>query len=188
MDLRQTGPECFLNLGHDTPAGPAYGPPAERGRIKTLAEEAEKAVVQAAEKLKASGRAFAQHPFHMVQNLFRHRKVRERGRANVVFGGRTRWPENSAPNQLRRKNQPPTKVRSQPVLPGPRRFSPRNPNPPKRSFIQHLPKSTLSERVKRDGGTKPWIITRVPLFWKFPLRWTRACLFSTTSGGGVAKW
>ncbi len=47
-------------------------------------------------------RAFVEHPFHIVKNLFRHRKVRYRGLAknrhqlytllgltNVVIGGRT---------------------------------------------------------------------------------------------------
>ena len=48
----------------------------KRGTIKTLAEGAEKTAVQAAEKLKASVRAFVEHPFHIVKNLFRHRKVR----------------------------------------------------------------------------------------------------------------
>ena len=74
----------------------------KRGSIKTMAEGAEKVAVKAAEKLKASVRAFVEHPFHMVKNLFRHRKVRCRGLArngpqldalfglaNVVIGGRT---------------------------------------------------------------------------------------------------
>ena len=68
----------------------------KRGSIKTMAEGAEKVAV------KASVRAFVEHPFHMVKNLFGHRKVRYRGLArnghqldalfglaNVVIGGRT---------------------------------------------------------------------------------------------------
>ena len=68
----------------------------KRGSIKALAEDAETAAV------KASVRAFVEHPFHMVKNLFGHRKVRSRGLArngpqldalfglaNVVIGGRT---------------------------------------------------------------------------------------------------
>jgi transposase, IS5 family len=52
---------------------------------------------------KASVRAFVEHPFHIVKNLFRHRKTRYRGLAknahqllalfalaNVVIGARTR--------------------------------------------------------------------------------------------------
>ncbi len=54
---------------------------AKRGAIKALAEGAEKATRQAVEKAKASVRAFVEHPFHIVKNLFRHRKVRYRGLA-----------------------------------------------------------------------------------------------------------
>jgi len=74
----------------------------KRGLIKTMTEGAEKTAVKAAEKLKAAVRAFVEHPFHIVKNLFRHRKVRYRGLAknghqlfvlfglaNVVIGGRT---------------------------------------------------------------------------------------------------
>jgi transposase, IS5 family len=53
----------------------------KRGAIKTMAEGAEKAAVQAAEKVKASVRAFVEHPFHILKNIFRHRKVRYRGLA-----------------------------------------------------------------------------------------------------------
>ena len=74
----------------------------KRGLIKAMAEGAEKTAVKAVEKAKASVRAFVEHPFHIVKNLFRHRKVRYRGLtknghqlyalfglANVVIGGRT---------------------------------------------------------------------------------------------------
>ena len=74
----------------------------KRGLIKALAEGAEQAAVKAVEKAKASVRAFVEHPFHIVKNLFRHRKVRYRGLAkngqqlyilfglaNVLIGGRT---------------------------------------------------------------------------------------------------
>jgi len=73
----------------------------KRGLIKTMAEGAEKEARQAVEKAKASVRAFVEHPFHIVKNLFRHRKVRYRGLAknghqlytlfglaNVVIGAR----------------------------------------------------------------------------------------------------
>jgi IS5 family transposase len=76
---------------------------SKRGVIKALAEGAEKEALQAVEKAKASVRAFVEHPFHIVKNLFRHRKVRYRGLAknghqlytlfglaNVVIGARTR--------------------------------------------------------------------------------------------------
>ena len=74
----------------------------KRGAIKTMAEGVEKAALKAAEKLKASVRAFVEHPFHIVKNLFGHRKARYRGLAknghqlhtlfalaNVLIAGRT---------------------------------------------------------------------------------------------------
>jgi IS5 family transposase len=74
----------------------------KRGQIKRMAEGAEKETLKAMEKAKASVRAFVEHPFHILKNLFRHRKVRYRGLAknghqlytlfglaNVVIGGRT---------------------------------------------------------------------------------------------------
>ena len=73
----------------------------KRGRIKAMAEGAEKAAVKASEKVKAGVRAFVEHPFHILKNLFGHRKVRYRGLAknghqlytlfgvaNVVIGAR----------------------------------------------------------------------------------------------------
>jgi IS5 family transposase len=53
----------------------------KRGLIKALAEGAEKEALKAVEQAKASVRAFVEHPFHIVKNLFRHRKVRYRGLA-----------------------------------------------------------------------------------------------------------
>ena len=74
----------------------------QRGLSRAMAEGTEKAAVKAAEQTKAAVRAFVEHPFHIVKNLFRHRKVRYRGLAqnghqlyilfglaNVVLGGRT---------------------------------------------------------------------------------------------------
>src|SRR5271167_2783564 len=53
----------------------------KRGRIKKMAEGPEKEALKAAEKAKASVRAFVEHPFHILKNIFRHRKVRYRGLA-----------------------------------------------------------------------------------------------------------
>jgi IS5 family transposase len=53
----------------------------KRGRIKKMADGPEKEVLKAAEKAKASVRAFVEHPFHILKNIFRHRKVRYRGLA-----------------------------------------------------------------------------------------------------------
>ena len=74
----------------------------KRGTIKAMAEGAAKESVKTMEKAKASVRAFVEHPFHIVKNIFRHRKVRYRGLAknghqlyvlfglaNVVIGARS---------------------------------------------------------------------------------------------------
>jgi len=53
----------------------------KRGRIKKMAEGPEKEVLKAIEQAKASVRAFVEHPFHILKNLFGHRKVRSRGLA-----------------------------------------------------------------------------------------------------------
>ena len=53
----------------------------KRGRIKKMAEGPEKETLKASEQAKASVRAFVEHPFHILKNLFRHRKVRYRGLA-----------------------------------------------------------------------------------------------------------
>jgi len=64
----------------------------KRGLIKVMTEGAEKETLKAVEQAKASIRAFVEHPFHIVKNLFRHRKVRYRGLAKnghqlyVLFG------------------------------------------------------------------------------------------------------
>lgn len=73
----------------------------KRGQIKKLEAGPEKETLKATEKAKASVRAFVEHPFHIIKNIFRHRKVRYRGLAknghqlytlfglaNVVIGAR----------------------------------------------------------------------------------------------------
>ena len=47
----------------------------KRGQLKTLAEGAEKETLKAVEQVKAAVRAFVEHPFHILKNIFRHRKV-----------------------------------------------------------------------------------------------------------------
>ena len=54
---------------------------AKRGKVKAMAEGKLKEATQAFEKAKAQLRAFVEHPFHVVKNLFKHRKVRYRGLA-----------------------------------------------------------------------------------------------------------
>jgi IS5 family transposase len=74
----------------------------KRGQIKTMADGTAKETLKALEKAKAAVRAFVEHPFHIVKNIFRYRKVRYRGLAknghqlyalfglaNVVIGARS---------------------------------------------------------------------------------------------------
>jgi IS5 family transposase len=51
----------------------------KRGKIRKMAEGRLKELTQAVEKQKAQLRAFVEHPFHVIKNLFRYRKVRYRG-------------------------------------------------------------------------------------------------------------
>ncbi len=52
---------------------------AKRGKIKAMQEGPLKDPVIALEKAKAQIRARVEHPFHIIKNLFRHRKVRYKG-------------------------------------------------------------------------------------------------------------
>ena len=52
---------------------------AKRSKVKALAEGRVKELTLLFEKTKAQVRARVEHPFHVVKNLFRHRKVRYRG-------------------------------------------------------------------------------------------------------------
>lgn len=54
---------------------------AKRGKVKAMAEGLLKELTQSYEKAKAQVRARVEHPFHIIKNLFRHRKVRYRGLA-----------------------------------------------------------------------------------------------------------
>lgn len=53
----------------------------KRGKIKTMRDGALKDLLVAAERTKAQIRARVEHPFHVIKNLFRHRKVRYKGLA-----------------------------------------------------------------------------------------------------------
>lgn len=53
----------------------------KRGKRKALPEDAMGKLLDHFEKLKASIRAKVEHPFHVVKNLFSHRKTRYRGLA-----------------------------------------------------------------------------------------------------------
>jgi IS5 family transposase len=54
---------------------------AKRGKVKAMTEGPLKALHQHLEKLKAKVRARVEHPFHIIKNLFKHRKTRYRGLA-----------------------------------------------------------------------------------------------------------
>lgn len=62
-----------------------------RKTIETMMDGWQKSLAQAHEKLKARVRAYVEHPFHVVKNIFRHKKVRYKGLAkndaqlNVLF-------------------------------------------------------------------------------------------------------
>ena len=51
----------------------------KRGKLKKMTEGPHKDLVTQFERAKAQIRAKVEHPFHVVKNLFRHRKVRYRG-------------------------------------------------------------------------------------------------------------
>jgi IS5 family transposase len=51
----------------------------KRGQLKAMAEGALKELTTRAERLKAQIRARVEHPFHVIKNLFGHRKVRYKG-------------------------------------------------------------------------------------------------------------
>jgi IS5 family transposase len=53
----------------------------KRGKRKALAQDAMGKLMEQFEKLKASIRAKVEHPFHVLKNLFKHRKTRYRGLA-----------------------------------------------------------------------------------------------------------
>jgi IS5 family transposase len=57
----------------------AWSVAAKRGKVKALAEGRVKELTLRYEKAKAQVRARVEHPFHVVKNLFKHRKVRYRG-------------------------------------------------------------------------------------------------------------
>ena len=53
----------------------------KRSAVRKLPEGSERDAARADERSKAELRAIVEHPFHVVKNLFRHRKVRYRGLA-----------------------------------------------------------------------------------------------------------
>ena len=60
-------------------AGVEWHVAAKRGKVKALSEGPVKELTMRLEKAKAQVRARVEHPFHIIKNLFKHRKVRYRG-------------------------------------------------------------------------------------------------------------
>jgi transposase, IS5 family len=60
-------------------AGVEWYVAAKRGKVKALAEGLVKELTLKFEKAKAQVRARVEHPFHIIKNLFKHRKVRYHG-------------------------------------------------------------------------------------------------------------
>jgi IS5 family transposase len=62
-----------------------------RNCIEKLADSWQKKMAQAYEKLKAQVRAYVEHPFHVVKNIFKYKKTRYKGlskndaQLNVLF-------------------------------------------------------------------------------------------------------
>ena len=52
-----------------------------RKSIEKLADGWQKSLAQAYEKLKAQTRALVEHPFHVIKNIFKHKKARYKGLA-----------------------------------------------------------------------------------------------------------
>jgi transposase, IS5 family len=61
--------------------GPDWHIAMQPGQRKQLTDSALGQLLEQVEKIKASVRAKVEHPFHVVKNLFRHRKTRYRGMA-----------------------------------------------------------------------------------------------------------
>ena len=97
-------PEMVARFGHLP-----WHVAAKRGKLKAMAEGKVKELTLAVEKTKARMRALVEHPFHVIKNLFKHRKTRYRGLAkntaqlhslfalaNLVLVGRTLHSQEAA--------------------------------------------------------------------------------------------
>lgn len=84
------------------PNQPRWHIAAKRGTVRAMAEGKLKEITEELEKVKAQVRARVEHPFAIVKNLFKYRKVRYRGLAkntaqlhtlfalaNLILAGRT---------------------------------------------------------------------------------------------------
>ena len=62
-------------------AQPQWHIAAKRGKIRAMPEGKLKEAIQKFEKIKAQVRSRVEHPFHILKNIFKYRKVRYRGLA-----------------------------------------------------------------------------------------------------------
>jgi len=65
----------------DEAQGPQWHIAMQPGKRKHLSDSALGQMLEQVEKIKASIRAKVEHPFHVIKNLFRHKKTRYRGLA-----------------------------------------------------------------------------------------------------------
>ena len=65
----------------DEAQGPQWHIAMQPGKRKQLDHSALGQMLEEVEKIKASIRAKVEHPFHVIKNLFRHKKTRYRGLA-----------------------------------------------------------------------------------------------------------
>lgn len=78
MDAGYTGAQKREEIVEKAPEAEFYIA-AKRGKIKAMKEGLLKMLAQGLERVKAQIRARVEHPYHIVKNLFRHRKTRYRG-------------------------------------------------------------------------------------------------------------
>ena len=78
VDAGYTGVEKREEIAAKFP-GVCWHVAAKRSKVKTMTDGPRKVLTQALEKAKAQMRAYVEHPFHIVKNLFSHRKARYRG-------------------------------------------------------------------------------------------------------------
>ena len=87
VDKREDMQEALVGNGQEV----QWHIAKRRKTIETMMDGWQKKLAQAHEKLKARVRAYVEHPFHVVKNIFRHKKVRYKGIAkndaqlNVLF-------------------------------------------------------------------------------------------------------
>ena len=68
--------------------GPRWHIAMQAGKRRLLSDSALGQMIEKVEKIKASFWAKVEHPFHVIKNLFRHKKTRYWGLANLVMAKR----------------------------------------------------------------------------------------------------